>query len=130
MKRSASRKSQPAAPKRPEEISENCLQKHTNQWLRKTYPGLLAFHVPNERKGGIGAGVHFKAMGVLAGVADWLLFPKCGRKIAIELKKEGGKARTGQEAFENAWRWTGGEYFLVDTLAEFQSIVNAVMLFG
>lgn len=104
---------------------------HTTQWLRKAHPGLLAFHVPNERRGGIGAIMHFKRMGVLGGVADWLIFPSSGRRVAIELKDEDDKEgqRENQQAFERRWSAVGGEYFLVKSLAEFQAIVNALELF-
>lgn len=125
----ASKPRKSKVPRPPEDFGETCLQKHTNQWLRKQFPRLLAFHVPNERQGGIGAVMHFRAMGVLAGVADWLIFPRNGRKIAIELKDATGPQREAQERFENEWKATGGEYYLVRTLEDFQRTVTAVVLF-
>lgn len=102
---------------------------HSASWLRDTYPKLLAFHVANERKGHVRHHVKLKAAGVLAGVADWLLFPYA-RAIAIELKDDEGEQRTGQEAFQRQWEAAGHRYYVVRTLAEFQDIVTAAVLFG
>ncbi len=113
--------------KRPEEHSETCLHMHAQQWLVKSglWDRLLIFHVPNERKGGIGAAMHFKRMGVLPGVADYLMFtPR--RAVAIELKDEAGEQRPDQIKFQRRWETAGNTYYLVRTLEEFQRIV----LFG
>jgi hypothetical protein len=103
---------------------------HQKQWLDKTglWSRLLIFHVANERKGSIGAAMHFKRMGVRPGVADWLVF-RPGRSIAIENKDDKGKQRADQEKFQRQWEAAGNAYHVVRTLAEFQSIVNALVLF-
>ena len=111
------------------ENDETCLQKHAWQWVTREYPNLLIFHVANERKGSIGAVMHFKRMGVLPGVADFLAFPK-GRAVAIELKDDEGDQDTEQEKFQRRWERAGGVYFIVRTLEEFQGVVNGIMLFG
>lgn len=103
---------------------------HTAQWLGKTLPSLLAFHVANERVGGFGVHMHFKRMGVKKGVADWLIFPLNGRKVAVELKDDEGEQDGDQERFQERWEATGGVYFICRTLEEFQGVVNAVALFG
>lgn len=103
---------------------------HTAQWLQKTLPNLLAIHVANERKGGFGTHMHFKRLGVKAGVADWLVFPRNGRKVAIELKDDEGEQGSDQEGFQAQWEATGGLYFLCRTLEEFQRIVTAAAMFG
>lgn len=120
-----------ATKKRPEEVSETCLHKHCQQWLEKSgmWGRLLIFHVPNERKGGIGAIMHFKRMGVRPGVADYLLF-KGSNRIAIELKDVDGPQRTDQERFQEKWEANGGIYHLVRTVEDFQNIVNLAALFG
>ena len=112
------------------ENDETCLQKHQKQWLDKTglWSRLLIFHVANERKGSIGAAMHFKRMGVRAGVADWLVFPP-GRSIAIENKDDEGKQNADQERFQRQWEGAGNAYHVVRTLAEFQSIINALVMF-
>lgn len=111
------------------ENDETCLHKHAWQWVTREHPGLLIFHVANERKGSIGAVMHFKRMGVLPGVADFLAFPK-GRAVAIELKDDEGKQRTGQTAFEDRWEDAGHTYIVVRTLDEFKGVIAAITLFG
>jgi hypothetical protein len=110
---------------------ETCLQKHCKQWLDKSgyWSRLLIFHVANERKGSIGAAMHFKRMGVRPGVADWLAFPP-GRSVAIELKDDEGEQDAEQEKFQAKWEAAGNLYFLVRTLPEFQGVIDGIMLFG
>lgn len=91
---------------------------------------LLIFHVPNERIGGIGAIVHFKRMGVMPGVADYLAFLHGGRAVAIELKHGDGEQRADQKKFQIRWEARGGSYFLCRTLEEFQGVVNGLLLFA
>jgi len=112
------------------ENDETCLQKHCKQWLDKSglWERLLIFHVANERKGSIGAAMHFKRMGVRPGVADWLAFPP-GRAVAIELKDDEGDQSADQDRFERKWKAAGNTYFLVRTLEEFQGVVSAITLF-
>lgn len=90
---------------------------------------LLIFHVANERKGGIGTAVHFKRMGVLAGVADYLAFPS-NRAAAIELKDEDEKPRASQEDFQRRWEAAGNTYFVCRTLEEFQGVVRGLLFFA
>lgn len=124
---SASSRKKPAKRK----SKEKGLQYRCQQHLEKS--GLLArlliFHVPNERMGGVATGVHFKRMGVLAGVADYLAFPP-GRAVAIELKDEGEDPRPTQEAFQRRWEAAGNTYVVARTLEEFQGIVDAITLFA
>lgn len=117
--------------KRPEEHGEKCLHMHCQQWLVKSglWRRLLIFHVANERKGGIGAIMHFKRMGVRTGVADYLAFVP-GRAVAIELKDEDGPQDKEQETFQRQWEAAGNLYCLVRTLEQFQNAVNALTLFG
>ena len=129
MKTLVSSRKKPAKKRKTIENDETCLQMHTAQWLESTMPGLLAFHVPNERKGGIGAVMHFKRLGVKAGVADWLVFPRNGRKVAIELKDDEGDQEPAQERFQARWEATGGLYLVARTLEEFKGIIAAVTLF-
>jgi hypothetical protein len=106
------------------------LQYRCQQWLEKSgvLQRLLIFHVPNERIGGIGSVVHFKRMGVLAGVADYLAFP-VGRAVAIELKDEDEAPRDTQEAFQKRWERAGNVYFVVRTLEQFQGVIDGITLF-
>ena len=97
------------------------------QWAMREHPDLLIFHVANERKGSVGMALHFKRMGVLPGVADFLAFPSRGHGVAIEIKDADGKQSAAQRVFERQWVAAGGFYFLVRSLEEFQGIVNAFM---
>lgn len=109
---------------------ETCLQMHCKQWLDASglWNRLLIFHVANERKGSIGAIMHFKRIGVRNGVADWLLFVP-GRAAAIELKDDEGEQDTDQKTFQRKWEAAGNSYFLCRTLEEFQGVVNGFSLF-
>lgn len=109
---------------------ETCLHHHCKQWLDKSglWSRLLIFHVANERKGGFGAQMHFKRMGVRPGVADWLAFSP-GRAVAIELKDDDGEQDANQKVFQKKWEAAGNLYFLVRTLEEFQGVVQAISLF-
>lgn len=89
---------------------------------------MLIFHVANERKGGFGAQMHFKRMGVRPGVADWISL-HAGRAAAIELKDDDGDQNADQERFQRQWEKAGGVYFLVRTLEEFQGTVMALATF-
>ena len=108
------------------------MQYRCQQWLEKSglTPKLLIFHVPNERMGSVGAGVHFKRMGVMPGVADYLAFLHGGRAVAIELKHGDGEQRASQEHFQRRWELRGNTYFLCRTLEEFQGVVNGLLLFA
>lgn len=103
---------------------------HCKQWLDKSgvWDRLLIFHVANERKGSIGAIMHFKRLGVRKGVADWLAFPP-GRAVAIELKDDEGTQDGEQARFQRKWEAAGNTYFVVRTLEEFQGVIAAITLF-
>jgi len=110
--------------------SEKCLHYRCQQFLVESglWRRLLIFHVPNERRGDIGTGIHFKRMGVRPGVADYLVFGAT-RDVAVELKDEEGKQTTAQKQFQRQWEATGKVYFVVRTLEEFQGIMNGIALF-
>lgn len=122
-------KARARAPKIARKSSETCLHMHCQQWLEKSgiWDKYLIFHVPNERRGGIGAIMHFKRMGVRPGIPDWLMFTN--RNAAIELKDDKSKQRKGQKEFQRAWERLGHPYFVVRTLKEFQGVINALILF-
>lgn len=119
-----------AKPAKTIENDEDCLHMHCWQWAQKTYPTLLLFHVANERTAPVQVHVKLKRKGVLAGVADFLAFPLSGRKIAIELKDDKGEQTRDQIKFQWRWDQSGGTYFVVRTLTEFQNIISALAIFG
>lgn len=127
----ATRAAKAAKPKKPavRSISENEIHLKAWQWVSKTYPELLIFHVANERDAPVQFHVKMKRKGVLAGVADFLAFPS-GRKIAIELKDDEGDQNNEQIKFQKRWERTGGVYFLVRTFEDFQNIIAATMFFS
>lgn len=132
MKNSASSRKKPAkaAPKKKRKSPERGLQYRCQQFLEQSgfLQRLLIFHVPNERIGGIGAIVHFKRMGVMPGVADYLAFLP-GRAVAIELKHGDGEQSMDQKHFQVRWEKRGNTYFLCRTLEEFQGVVNGLAIF-
>lgn len=109
--------------------SENEIQMHCWAWVRKTHPELLIFHVANERKAPIQYHLKLKRLGVLKGVADFLAFPASGRRIAIELKDNKGDQDADQIKFQKRWERTGGLYYVVRTLMDFQAIITALVIF-
>jgi hypothetical protein len=119
------------AAKRPHKPgqSEKTLHMLCQQWLVKSgwWGKLLIFHVPNERRGGIGAIMHFRRLGVRPGVADYLIFNS--RDAAIELKDKDGVQSEDQEKFQRQWESAGKLYFVVRTLEAFQGTVTALSMF-
>jgi hypothetical protein len=102
------------------------------QWLEKASfdVPLLIFHVPNERKASVQYHLKLRRLGVMPGVADYLAFPMNGRKAAIELKDAKGVQSPEQQKFQRMWECTGGVYFVVRTLEEFQGVVDGITLFA
>lgn len=90
---------------------------------------LLIFHVPNERRGGIGTAMHFKRMGVRSGVADYLAFIP-GRCVAIELKDGEGEQDKPQQKFQHQWEACGNVYILIRTLEDFKGAIDAIRIFA
>ena len=104
-------------------VSENELHMKCWQWVQKTNPDLLIFHVANERKAPPQYHLKLKRLGVLKGVADFMAFPASGRKIAIELKDDEGGQEGEQKLFQKRWERAGGYYYIVRTLEDFQAII-------
>jgi hypothetical protein len=100
------------------------------KWVRDIHPALLIFHVANERKAHVQYHVKMKRLGVLAGVADFLVFPASGRKFAIELKDDKGAQDAEQIKFQRHWELAGGVYFIVRTVSDFKNIINSMTLFS
>ena len=116
--------------KKVRHASENEIHLKCAKWVKDTYPGLLIFHVANERRAAVQYHVKLKRMGVMGGVADFLAFPVSGAKVAIELKDDKGTQDADQIAFQKRWEHAGGVYHLVRTLAHFQNVVSALVLFS
>lgn len=88
-------------------------------WNQSGLPGLL-FHVPNEGKRNRLEAASLAALGVMAGVADFVLLLPNGRVHLIELKSESGTMNPEQQAFMAAACALGHTYSVVRTLTEFR----------
>lgn len=112
--------------KRPEQE----LQKSVVQYLRYAAPKVLFFHVPNGGKRSKAEAGIFKAMGVMPGVADLMLFWNNSPALcypsfaAIELKAGKGAQTDHQKTFQDRWEALGGKYAVVRSLDELQGILK------
>lgn len=78
---------------------EQAIHKAVAQHLRtRAVPGLVWWHTPNGGARSKVEGAIFKAMGVRAGVSDFI-FVHANRIFALELKAEGGRASEAQLKF-------------------------------
>lgn len=103
--------------------SEHAVHLHAWQWVQEAYPNLLIFHVPSGEHRNIVTAMKLKRMGVVPGVADFLMFiPGCS--IAIELKDESGKQSGSQKIFQKKWETCGNRYRIARSLKEFQDVVE------
>lgn len=105
------------------QISEKEIHMKAWQWVRNTYPDLLIFHIPSGEHRNVITAIKLKRMGVVPGVADFLMFVH-GKAIAIELKDKGGKQSDEQKVFQQRWETLGHEYKIVRSFDEFQNTVN------
>jgi cobalamin biosynthesis Co2+ chelatase CbiK len=96
------------------------------QWVKKTYPDLLIFHVPSGEPRDVVVAMKLKRMGVVPGVADFLMFLP-GHGIAIEMKDDGGRQSDPQKRFQKQWELCGNKYHIVQSLGEFKAIVLVYM---
>lgn len=103
--------------------SENEIHMKCFQWVSKTYPELLIFHVANERQAAVQYHVKLKRLGVLKGTPDFLALPGNGRIFAIELKDDEGVQDADQKRFQKRWEGVGGRYYLVRTVHEFKCVI-------
>ena len=106
---------------------EQALHMNCVQWFRKTYPDVLAFHVPNGEKRDRRTAEKLKRMGVLPGVYDWLVFPVLRNNAIVEFKRTDGVLSTDQERFSRMWQLTGGDVYEARTLEEFQAACRAII---
>lgn len=108
-------------PKRRQPEAE--LQKSVIEYLRYRLQGCLFFHVPNGGKRSAAEGAKFKAMGVLAGVADILIF-KDGGFYAIELKAGVGGMSCLQKDFKERWCDECGKYAVCRSIDEVKEMLK------
>ena len=107
------------------QISEKEIHMKAWQWVKAEYPDLLIFHVPSGEPRDVVVAMKLKRMGVVPGVADFLMFvPGCA--VAIELKDGGGRQSDPQRRFQSKWEACGNRYEVARTLEEFQAIIRSV----
>ena len=80
--------------------SETEEQQDFVRWFRRTYPGVLIFHIPNGDGRSKAAGLRLKTMGVVAGVPD-LFVPEWG--LWIEMKDQGGGKTSAEQLAIHAY---------------------------
>ena len=116
-------------PKKKRRLSrEDKLQVETKRFLdRHLTPDTIAFHCPNGEKRSKSVAEKLRKMGVVAGVADWVLCDK-GRFLAVELKPPkgpNGEAKGYPSQRQKDWRddvkQAGGEYAVCYTLEDFEA---------
>lgn len=108
---------------------EDDLQRATAQLLTLRYSRrCFAFHVPNGGRRNRTEAARLKGMGVLAGVADWIVLLPGGRFAAIELKRrDGGYLSPAQKHFRERVEGLGGAWYLARTLDEFEQAMEEIL---
>ena len=112
---------------------EDNFQKTCIKYLRAAHPRLQAIHVPNGGYRNVREAAKFKAMGVVAGVPDILIFNPVydanrtkiiASGLAIELKVKGGKVRDTQRDFMNRLSSNGWICEVIWDLKKFESVLK------
>lgn len=81
--------------KNPEQVIHRAVAQHLRA---RAVPGVVWWHTPNGGARSKAEGAIFKAMGVRAGVSDFI-FVHEGKIFALELKAPGGRASEAQMQF-------------------------------
>jgi hypothetical protein len=97
----------------PEGVIHRAVVAHLRAYAR---PEVLWFHVTNNPRNPI-HGAQMKALGMMAGVSDLLLFTAFD-KFALELKAAGGRPAVAQLEFQDWWRRLGGHAVVAEGLDE------------
>lgn len=105
---------------------EQDLQKACVRWFRMQYPKLMLFHIPNGGKRSVIEASIFKAMGVVAGVADLCLLYG-GVAHFIEMKAGKGKQSDSQMDFQAYCDSHGFPYMVCDSIDSFMGTINGIV---
>lgn len=110
---------------------ESRIQRACVQWFRLQYPeyARLLFAVPNGGARDAVTGRVLKAEGVVAGVADLLLFvPSNGfHGLCVEMKTEKGRQSEAQKEWQQDVQRQGYKYIVARSLQDFREQVNNYM---
>lgn len=106
---------------------EHQLQCFCVRWFQLSFPefrGLL-FAVPNGGRRDQTTGRKMKEEGVVAGVADLILFKACGgfHGLAIEMKTEKGRQSDSQKSWEKKVIGEGYKYSVVRSFDDFKCLI-------
>ena len=107
--------------------SEDKIQSDCFVWFHNTYPhlrGLLCYNLNNSRNKIDGA--RNKAMGLIAGRADMVLYFK-GTALMIEMKTPENNQDPAQKVWEAKIKEQGFQYVICRSLSEFQSLIFAFL---
>lgn len=84
----------------------------------------MAFHVPNGGKRDKATAAKLKAMGVMPGVADWVVLRRQRPAGLIELKTETGRQSTEQMVFQARAEEAGSDYRVVRDVREWIAVME------
>lgn len=88
------------------------------------YKKFMCYHPANGGHRSKAAGAKFKAMGVVAGVADFVFLFNGGKSVYVELKHGKGKQEDPQEWFEKTINGLGYEYYLLAADSESEGVTK------
>lgn len=105
-------------------MQEDYLQYQCFTWFWNSFPKFRKqlFHVNNKARNSI-EGNRFKAMGVVKGVADFILILK-NEVLFIELKTETGQQSADQKEFQYIVNSLGHQYYIIRSLEEFKELIK------
>ena len=107
---------------------ESTTQRTCVKWFRLQYPqyARLLFAVPNGGVRSRQTGAVLKAEGVVAGVADLILFVPSGNyhALCIEMKTETGRQSKEQKEWQEAVETQGYRYSLCRSIDEFYELIE------
>lgn len=107
---------------------ESTTQRTCVKWFRLQYPqyARLLFAVPNGGVRSRQTGAVLKAEGVVAGVADLILFAPSGgyHALCIEMKTETGRQSTEQREWQREVEAQGYKYALCRSFDEFYELIE------
>ena len=112
-------------------MTESQLQIGCVRWFKYQYPnwGTLLIHVPNGRRRSIGDGIKLKMEGVVAGVADLILFVPRGEchGLMIEMKSPTGKQSKSQKEWAANVVEMGYRYEIAKSIDDFVIIIQSYL---
>ncbi len=93
-------------------VSESNIQKAVINFLKVKYPSVIAIAPRNEGKRTFAQTNYEKAIGMLAGAADLILFMPGGGTLHLELKTERGRLSENQKRMRDRLAALGHDYRL------------------